>query len=191
MYYENKRSFYIKQYGPVALVVVIALALIVTGTVIGLKSMNNSNQVAEAPKSEEDAPVASNDVVVEQNSFSQDAITGTVTKVSGTTVTVKENNSTYDVNLIGIATSDKNTTLPETIAKDLKGKTITVDFDNVKTENGKIYGYVYLDGALYNAKLLADGEAELRTERQNINKLNVLVAAQIQARHNGLGIWKY
>ena len=70
MYYENKRSFYIKQYGPVALVVVIALALIVTGTVIGLKSMNNSNQVAEAPKSEEDAPVASNDVVVEQNSFS-------------------------------------------------------------------------------------------------------------------------
>lgn len=189
MYYENKRSFYIKQYGPVALVVVIALALIVTGTVIGLKSMNNSNQVAEAPK--EDAPVASNDVVVEQNSFSQDAITGTVTKVSGTTVTVKENNSTYDVNLIGIATSDKNTTLPETIAKDLKGRTITVDFDNVKTEDGKIYGYVYLDGALYNAKLLANGEAELRTERQNINKLNVLVAAQIQARHNGLGIWKY
>lgn len=190
MYYENKRSFYIKQYGPVALVVVIALALIVTGTVIGLKSMNNSNEVAEAPKSEKE-PAASSNVVVEQNSFSQDAITGTVTKISGTTVTVKENNSTYDVNLIGVATSDRNNNLPETIAKDLKGKTVTVDFDNVKTENGKIYGYVYLDGALYNAKLLANGEAELRAERQNINKLDVLVAAQIQARHDGLGIWKY
>lgn len=191
MYYENKRSFYIKQYGPAAIVVVVALALIVTGTVIGLKSMNNSNEVAEAPKTEETNKPVETPTVVEENAFSKEAITGTVTKVNGTTVTVKENNSTYDINLIGITASDKNEALPDTIAKDLKGKTVTVDFDNVKTEDGKIYGYIYLDNDLYNAKLLANGEAELRPERQNINKLDVLVAAQIQARHNGLGIWKY
>jgi putative Mg2+ transporter-C (MgtC) family protein len=40
MYYENKRSFYIKQYGPAAAVVVIALALIVTGVVIGFRSIS-------------------------------------------------------------------------------------------------------------------------------------------------------
>lgn len=191
MYYENKRSFYIKQYGPVAIVVVVALALIVTGTVIGLRSMNNSNVVAEKPKTEETSKPVETPAVVEQSAYSKEAITGTVKAVNGTTVTVKENNSTYDINLIGITASDKNEALPDTIAKDLKGKTVTVDFDNVKTEDGKVYGYIYLDNELYNAKLLANGEAVLRPERQNINKLDVLVAAQIQARHNGLGIWKY
>lgn len=191
MYYENKRSFYIKQYGPVAIVVVVALALIVTGTVIGLRSMNNSNVVAEETKTEETSKPVETPAVVEQSAYSKEAITGTVKAVNGTTVTVKENNSTYDINLIGITASDKNEALPDTIAKDLKGKTVTVDFDNVKTEDGKVYGYIYLDNELYNAKLLANGEAVLRPERQNINKLDVLVAAQIQARHNGLGIWKY
>ena len=87
--------------------------------------------------------------------------------------------------------NDKNTELPKTIANDLKGKTVTVDYDNVKTENGKVYGYIYVDGTLYNETLLAKGLAELRPERQNIDKLDLLVAAQIKARHNGLGIWKY
>ena len=69
--------------------------------------------------------------------------------VNGLTVTVNSNNSTYDINLIGIMQNDKNTELPKTIANDLKGKTVTVDYDNVKTENGKtawvctVCGYVY------------------------------------------------
>ena len=182
MYYENKRSFYIKQYGPITLVVVIALALIVTGVVIGLRSMNNSNVVAENPEQ-----------IVDSNSYSytENAITGTVTKVNGLTVTVNSNNNTYDINLIGIMQNDKNTELPKTIANDLNGKTVTVDYDNVRTENGKVYGYIYVDGTLYNETLLAKGLAELRPERQNIDKLDLLVAAQIKARHNGLGIWKY
>lgn len=186
MYYENKRSFYIKQYGPIALVIVAALALIVTGVVIGLRSMNGSNVVAENPNKP-------GQEVVDTNSYSytESAITGTVISVDGLTVTVNSNNSTYDVNLIGIMQNDKNTELPKTIANDLKGKTVTVDYDNVKTENGKVYGYIYVDGTLYNEMLLAKGLAELRPERQNIDKLDILVAAQIKARHQGLGIWKY
>lgn len=186
MYYENKRSFYIKQYGPVALVIVAALALIVTGVVIGLNSMNNSNVVAENP----DKP---SEEVIDTNAYAytSDAITGTVTKTNGLTVTVNSNNNTYDINLIGIMQNDKNTELPKTIANDLKGKTVTVDYDNVKTENGKVYGYIYVNGTLYNETLLAKGLAELRPERQNIDKLDLLVAAQIKARHDGLGIWKY
>ena len=186
MYYENKRSFYIKQYGPVALVIVAALALIVTGVVIGLRSMNNSNVVAENPDKPSEEVVDSN-----AYAYTAEAITGTVTKTNGLTVTVNSNNNTYDINLIGIMQNDKNTELPKTIANDLKGKTVTVDYDNVKTENGKVYGYIYVNGTLYNETLLAKGLAELRPERQNIDKLDLLVAAQIKARHDGLGIWKY
>ena len=180
MYYENKRSFYIKQYGPAALVIVAALALIVTGVVIGLRTMNESNVVANQP-------------VVDTNAYTytSQAITGTVTATNGLTVTVNSNNETYDINLIGIMQNDKNKELPKTIAKDLKGKTVTVDYDNVKTEDGKVYGYIYVNGTLYNETLLAKGLAELRPERQNIDKLDLLVAAQIKARHEGLGIWKY
>ena len=188
MYYENKRSFYIKQYGPIALVAVIALALIVTGVMIGLKSMNKSNVVAEKPNAPEQVqPVEDSNAYT----FTSEAITGTVTSVNGLTVTVNANNSTYDVNLIGVMQSDKNTTLPKTIENDLKGKTVTVDYDNVKTENGKVYGYIYVDNTLYNETLLAKGLAELRPERENIEKLDVLTAAQIKARHEGLGIWQY
>ncbi|MBR6640767.1 MAG: thermonuclease family protein [Clostridia bacterium] len=183
MYYENKRSFYIKQYGPAAAVVVIALALIVTGVVIGFRSMNESNVVAVKPNE-----------VVDSNpsyTYTEDSITGTVSKVDGLTVTVNSNNNTYDINLIGIMINDKNTDLPRTIANDLQGKTVTVDYDSVKTEDGKVYGYIYVDGTLYNETLLAKGAAELRPERHNVDKLDVLVAAQIKARHEGLGIWKY
>ena len=190
MYYENKRSFYIKQYGPVTLVIVSALALIVTGVVIGFNSMNKSNVVAEQPKQPEQVQ---QQPIVDTNSYTytENAITGTVTAVNGLTVTVNSNNSTYDVNLIGIMQNDKNTELPKNIANDLKGKTVTVDYDNVKTEDGKVYGYIYVDNTLYNETLLAKGLAELRPERQNVDKLDLLVAAQIKARHEGLGIWKY
>ena len=192
MYYENKRSFYIKQYGPVALVIVAALALVVTGVVIGFKSMNKGNVVAEKPQQQQQT-IQQPEQVVDTNSYTYtaEAITGTVTAVNGLTVTVNSNNSTYDVNLIGIMQNDKNTELPKTIATDLQGKTVTVDYDNVKTEDGKVYGYIYVDGTLYNETLLAKGLAELRAERFNIDKLDVLVAAQIKARHEGLGIWQY
>ena len=192
MYYENKRSFYIKQYGPVALVIVAVFALVVAGIFVGLDAMDVSNVVAEKPTQPEPEKVPEKPIV-DTNAYvyTESAITGTVTSVNGLTVTVNSNNSTYDVNLIGIMQSDKNAELPKTIANDLKGKTVTVDYDNVKTEDGKVYGYIYVDNTFYNETLLAKGLAELRPERQNVEKLDVLVAAQIKARHEGLGIWQY
>ena len=202
MYYENKRSFYIKQYGPVAIVVLIAFVLLVAGVLIGVKSMNNSNVVAEKPKqdtvkSEKVETVKTEEVkseevkIVDTNAYTytESSMTGKVTKVNGLTVTVESNNSTYDINLIGIMLNDKNPELSTTMKDDLVGKTVTVDYDNVKTEDGKVYGYIYIDNVLYNKTLLANGLAELRPERQNIDKLDVLLAAQIDARHEGKGIW--
>ena len=195
MYYENKRSFYIKQYGPVVLVVIIAFVLIVAGVFIGINSMNKSDVVAEKPEQKQEVKaqeqVKVEETVVDTNSYTytEASMTGKVTKVNGLTVTVESNNSTYDINLIGIMLNDKNPELSTTMKDDLVGKTVTVDYDNVKTEDGKVYGYIYIDNVLYNKTLLANGLAELRPERQNIDKLDVLLAAQIDARHEGKGIW--
>lgn len=175
MYYENKQTFYIKQYGPAVAIIVISIAMIVTGLVIGF----GTNNVAKAP--------AENNAYT----YSKDAITGTVKSVNGLTITVVADGEEYLINMIGIEENKRNKDLSKTISEDLTGKKVTVDFDTVKSEKGKTYGYIYLDNTFYNETLLAKGLAELRTERNNINKLDVLVAAQINARHEGLGIWAY
>lgn len=175
MYYENKRTFYIKQYGPAVAVIVLSIAMIVTGLIIGF----GPDSVAKAP--------------IENNAYtySKEAITGTVKSVNGLTITVVSGSEEYLINMIGIEENSKNVNLSKTIEKDLVGKTVVVDFDTVKSEKGKTYGYVYLNNTFYNETLLARGLAELRAERNNINKLDILVAAQINARHEGLGIWAY
>ena len=59
----------------------------------------------------------------------------------------------------------------------------------INEEKGKTYGYLYVDNTFYNEILLQEGLANLRAERNNINKLDVLAKAQISARNQGLGIW--
>lgn len=175
MYYENKRTFYIKQYGPAVAIIILSIALIVTGLIIGFAPDN----VAKDP--------------IENNAYtySKEAITGTVKSVDGLTVIVISDGEEHLINMIGIEENSKNPNLSQTLEKDLVGKTVVVDFDTVKSEKGKTYGYIYLDNTFYNEALLARGLAELRAERNNINKLDILVAAQINARHECLGIWAY
>ena len=48
---------------------------------------------------------------------------------------------------------------------------------------------LYINNTFYNETLLQNGLANLRAERNNINKLDVLAKAQIDARNQGLGIW--
>jgi endonuclease YncB( thermonuclease family) len=81
--------------------------------------------------------------------------------------------------------------LSNKIKLDLVGKQVTIDYDEEKTIGGKIYGYIYVDNTLYNENLIANGYCELKAERININKLDVLVQAQILARNKMLGIWEY
>lgn len=188
MYYENKRSFYIKQYGPAAIVILISLVLIGAGIFMSIKSMgtgDKTNVVAKQP--------TNTSKIVETNSyeFTSKSKKGKVTAVNGMVVTIEADNNTYDIRLIGIKENAKYTKLSETIKSELLNKEVTLDFDESETEDGQIYGYIYLEKNLYNELLLANGYAELRAERVNINKLNILLSAQLKARHNGLGIWKY
>ncbi|MBR5227304.1 MAG: thermonuclease family protein [Clostridia bacterium] len=179
MYYENKRTFYLKQYGPVALILVVALILIGSGIYIALKPEGNG--------------LSANNNPIDVNSYklSEEAYTAKVIEVNDLCIKVEADSTVNEVYLIGIKANKNRTILSNQIAKDLIGKTVTVDFDNVKVENGKVYSYIYVDQSLYNETLLAKGYAELRTERQNINKLDILLAAQLDAKHEGLGIWSY
>ena len=68
MYYENKKMFYIKQYGPAVAVIIISIALIVTGLVIGFTP---DNKVASVTPVEKDA-----------YTYTKQAIKGTVKEVN-------------------------------------------------------------------------------------------------------------
>ncbi|MBR6614168.1 MAG: thermonuclease family protein [Clostridia bacterium] len=175
MYYENKRTFYIKQYGPAVAVIIISIALIVTGLVIGFTP---ENKVASVTPVEKDA-----------YTYTKQAIKGTVKEVNGITVTLVSNGEEHEINLIGIESTKNTEVLTKRMATDLTGKNVVVDFDTVKSEKGKTYGYLYIDNDFYNETLLENGLANLRAERNNINKLDVLAKAQISARNQGLGIW--
>ncbi len=175
MYYENKKMFYIKQYGPAVAVIIISIALIVTGLVIGFTP---ENKVASVTPVEKDA-----------YTYTKQAIKGTVKEVNGITVTLVSNGEEHEINLIGIESTKNTEKLTKRMSLDLTGKNVIVDFDTVKSEKGKTYGYLYIENDFYNETLLEDGLANLRAERNNINKLDVLAKAQISARNQGLGIW--
>ena len=175
MYYENKKMFYIKQYGPAVAVIIISIALIVTGLVIGFTP---DSKVASVTPVEKDA-----------YTYTKQAIKGTVKEVNGITVTLVSNGEEHEINLIGIESTKNTEALTNRMATDLTGKNVVVDFDTVKSEKGKTYGYLYIENDFYNETLLESGLANLRAERNNINKLDVLAKAQIEARNQGLGIW--
>ncbi len=180
MYYENKRTFYLKQYGPAVILLFVALILIGTGIYIAVK-----------PDSEDVANNNKTPNVVDNYILSDQAYEGKVVSVNGLSIKVEADGTTNEVYLIGIKPNKHNKELSNQISNDLVGKTVTVDFDNVKVEKGKTYAYIYVDKSLYNESLLASGVAELRSERQNINKLDILLAAEHQAKHDGKGIWSY
>jgi len=185
MYYENKRTFYIKQYGPAALILLIALVLIGTGIYIAVKP--DANKIHANNTNNTPTEV----ITTNQYTLSDQAYEGKVTAVNGLTITVEANGSVNEINLIGIKQNKNNKNLSNQISNDLMGKTVTIDFDNVKVESGKTYAYVYVNKSLYNEILLVQGLAELRAEKQNINKLDVLLAAQLTAKHEMKGIWSY
>lgn len=169
MYYNNKFEYYVKQYGPLALVIVLALALIIIGIIIGLKSFNSKSE------------------------YSKNSYTGTVIEVNDLIITVeKSDKTTQNIALIGIQKSDLNPELGNQMAEDLVGKLVIVDFDTTTEEYGVTYAYIYLaaDGTFYNAQVLKEGLASLRAERNNINKLDILRQTQIFARHEKVGIWE-
>lgn len=186
MYYESKKSFYIKQYGPAAIIVVVSLILISVGVFLGFKTVGSNNKADVETRVESSLPAELSGL----SPFTKSKEYKVTAIKENAIVVIKVSNKKYEVNMIGVDSRGNSSDLQTKMTKELKGKKIKLEFDNVKEENNKIYGYVYLNDKFYNEQILADGAGELKAERKNINKLDVLLAAEIKSRHEGKGIWK-
>lgn len=187
MYYESKSKFYFKQYGPAALIITVSLLLISIGIFLGLKAVDGKDKATidthESTESNLPTELSSLSAFTRSKEYKVTAIR------ENAIVVIAVSNKKYEINLIGVQPKENNSELKSKMMKELKGKNVTLEFDNVKEKSNKIYAYIYLNDKFYNEQVLADGAGELKAERENINKLDVLLAAEIYARHTGKGIW--
>ena len=199
MYYANKSTFYIKQYGPAVLILIISFVLIGSGIYIYLKSDNSSkpvtnivadNKVDETTNKEvktetevetkveekkneevkEEVKVTSTNILEELNSLGvlEKSNKYKVSKVNDTgSVVISNGNTDTTVYLIGVDIKDKKAI--NNMKTDILNKEITIAFDNQRTENKKMYVYLYdQNDKLYNETILKSGFAVLKTERENV-----------------------
>ena len=250
MYYDNKSTFYIKQYGPAAFTIALSLVLVVGGLYIYLSSNKNnkhqdtlvakndtqSEQKVEQSNSlqdvkEDDNVSNSTPNVVEEKkdeNINQDVNnTSNVSEVKSSVnindvkitnvlsaelralnklqkskeltvvgvddnknIIINANDKNYKASLIGIDYKKSGLDIKDKLNSDLANKKVTIAFDNVKVQDNTLCVYLYVDGNLYNQKLLKDGLAILNVEKANTSLLNELVNAQKQAKTNNIGIWQ-
>ena len=198
MYYENKRSFYIRQYGPPVVAILISIVLIAGGLFIAARSLEkdvNKEQIANLVKNENNPSVDISSTMPKDLKNLKAFTKSKAYKVQavnddGGIVLETSKNKYYTVNLIGVENSDKYTDLKSKMEEDLLNKKVKVEFDNSKLDKNQAYAYVYLDNELYNTKVLKNGYAVLRVERKNIDKLDILLQAETEARRAAVGVWE-
>ena len=206
MYYDNKSTFYIKQYGPVFIVLILSALLISGGVYIYIKSASSletttsaktSNQIvnSQAAQADTSSKTVDNTNIIPDDLDKlkplQKSKAGYITSISNdgllTAQFDKEKISFY---LIGIDYSKSKTDVFQDMKNDLEKKKVKIAFDNSKTEDSKIYAYLYTeDNILYNEVMLEKGLAILRAERTNTTLLDVLLEAEKTARVNFSGVW--
>ncbi|MCX8074639.1 MAG: thermonuclease family protein [Clostridia bacterium] len=222
MYYDNKSSFYVRQYGPVVLVIIFSILLISSGLYIYLNTnksdvkqevaqeVKNENTNTENKEEVKNTETETKQEVVEETKTEQNtnnststtnldevlsilekASEGTVKSVNDSgSVNVQIKDELVEVNFIGVDYSKSPSDTIKKIKEDLQDKKVKIAFDTQKTEDSKVYAYVYLDDkTLYNEKILKNGLAVLRVERNNTSLLDVLLSAQKDARANSVGLW--
>lgn len=197
MYYENKRSFYIRQYGPPVIAITISAILIVAGLFIATKSLENDvnkqqieNLVAENNTSVDISNTMPDDLVKLKSFTKSKEYKVHSVSDDGAVVIETSKNEYFKINLIGVESSNKYTSLKEKMEEELVNKKITIEFDNSKLDKNKAYAYVYVDDKLYNAEILKNGYAILRVERKNVDKLDLLLQAETEARSLAVGAWE-
>lgn len=197
MYYENKRSFYIRQYGPPVIAIMISIVLIAGGLFIATKSLENDlnkEQIANLVKDTDTSVDISSTMpesLVKLKAFtkSEEYKVYAISNDGGIVIETSKNEY-FKINLIGVESSNKYTSLKEKMEEDLLNQKIKIEFDNSKLDKNKAYAYVYLNNELYNTKLLKNGYAVLRVERKNVDKLDLLLQAETDARKAAVGVWE-
>jgi micrococcal nuclease len=121
--------------------------------------------------------------------------------IDGDTVDIKWGSGTERVRLVGVDT-------PETVhprlgeepygreasnftKKQLTGKDVFVEFDvEPRDKYDRLLAYVYFaDGTFFNAKLVAEGYAQLLTYPPNVRWVDLFRHVQTDARNHNRGLW--
>ena len=72
----------------------------------------------------------------------------------------------------------------------LDGRTVELEFDVERTDRyGRTLAYVWLDGALFNERLVRSGYAVVTTFPPNVRYVERFTAAQRGARDEQRGLW--
>ncbi len=213
MYYANKTTFYVKQYGPIIFLFTILFLIVGCGSylvfastqkntakteeetvVAKVEETSNTNQEVKEEETSSlkqevlneniNENINSLGILEKSNSFIVDSIS------NNGEVILKDQTSTVSINLIGIEFDDSyKSKAIEKMKEDLVNKKIVLSFDNKKTVNSKLYAYIYLDDTLYNASLINDGYVKLKIEKDNVSLLDKLLIAQTKAKNANKGLW--
>ncbi len=208
MYYDNKQTFYVKQYGPAVIISAVSLVLISSGIFIYLKSTNMGNPFKKNVEIVQTINNKEEDIIVEDNSLKDETKVEfvkyfenlptlekskevNVTNVSDTgKITVEVDGDKLEITLIGVDFKYSNSNTIQRIKSDLLNTKVKIAFDNIRSENDITYAYIFNDKLLYNAELLKSGLFTIKTERKNISLNTELANAQAYSRQNSLGVWK-
>ena len=73
----------------------------------------------------------------------------------------------------------------------LEGKTVGIEFDvQERDQYGRLLGYVYINGKMFNKTLLEEGYAKLATYPPNTKYVDEFTKLQTKAREQQKGFWK-
>jgi micrococcal nuclease len=125
---------------------------------------------------------------------------GTVTRVvDGDTVYVRLRGRELDVRLIGIDTPEVDPSIgvecygdeaSSFTERELDGREVNLEFDVERHDRyGRVLAYVWLDGELFNERLIDEGYAVVTTFPPNVKYVERFTASQARARDAGRGLW--
>lgn len=195
MYYDNKSSFYFKQYGIPALAIVCSILLIGGGLYVYFASSTRN-------AAEKNMIVASNELknVDEQSALVltkqlsdlkplQQSEYGLISEIKddGKIVFIFDH-KLVEFYLLGIDIENSEGIISN-LRMDLQSKNVKIAFDQEKTIGSQLYAYVYIDNTLYNESLLESGKAILKQDTSNITLISDLKQAQAYAKQLSKGVW--
>jgi micrococcal nuclease len=128
-------------------------------------------------------------------------VAATVTRVvDGDTIHVDLDGIDTTIRLIGIDTPEREGpyTHEECFGREasaytervLAGRAVFLEFDVERTDRyDRTLAYVWLDGQLFDERIVADGYAVVATFPPNVKYVDRFLAAQRTARDDGRGLW--
>lgn len=120
--------------------------------------------------------------------------------IDGDTVEIAYNGQKERVRLIGVDTPETvhptkevqgyGVEASEFTKTQLTGKRVQLEFDVEQRDRyGRLLGYIWLDGVMFNETLIKEGYAQLSTFPPNVKYVERFKAAQTEARNAKKGLW--